>query len=458
MKTLALLLSLFSQEWEQSFETADPATQARAASVARLQDEISILNLVNGLYLSKSQSEKIIALAREAGELRDATIRKHANLVRELETALAELKKTLSACGHIPAELERRVQDKELQINGAKHAYADGLRAIEKRLCALLTPAQRRVVDTFNPCIIPPHDLKDPVRAGQAGGEHRDIEDHMETLRNLPDKAWKPVAGALFEMYLSFEEKVLGAFEPEKRKTEMERLTKLVEKARAMSDPDFASEKGTLAIEVIRPITEHQEKGQELTSFYLKASGGLSKPGKYLLNPRLVPLLEAKLEHNCESERKPVDLNTVDGADSCASCGRPAAPRPRVERLGPEPRIEEVTDWLDLSGDAARKVREAVAEAQYDLLTTLSADREDGRNILSEFLRKLLAKEESAGIALLSLKAPGTDKTYFERLAEIKTAAEARMEEAAGAEKFQKYRGADVDPFKIKVGSLRCRK
>ncbi len=454
--TLALLLLLAPQEWEQSFDSADPQTQARAASVARLQDEVSLLNLVNGLYLSKGQAEKVIALAREAGDLRAKTILSHAQLLKEFEAALADLRKALAACGHIPADLERRVQDKELRISGAKHAYSEGLRAIEKRLCALLTPAQRRVVEAFNPCIIPPHDLKDPVRVGQAQGEHRDLEDHLETLRNLPDKAWKPVAEALFEMYLSFEEKILGNFEPEKRKAETARLTRLVEKARAMSDQDFASEKGSLALEVIQPIVEHQDKAQELTAYYLKASGGLSKAGKYLLNPRIAPLLEAKLAHECET--KPVDLDKIAGAEPCTSCGRTAAPRRRVERLGPEPRIEEFTDWLEVAGEAAGQVREALAEAQSDLLTMLSADREDGRNILSEFLRKLLAKEESEAITLLSLKAPGAEKTYFERLAEIKAAAEGKIEEAAGAEKLQKCRGADVDLFKIKVGSLRCRK
>jgi len=456
MKTLALLLPLLAQEWEQSFDDADPEIRARAASVARLQDEVSILNLVNGLFLSRPQSEKIIALARETGGLRDATIRRHAALLKEFEAAMTELKKTLSACGHIPADLERRVQEKELEIKAARHAYAESLRAIEKRLCALLTPAQKRVVETFNPCIIPPHDLKDPVRVGQAQGEHRDLEDHLETFRNLPEKAWKPVAEALFEMYLSFEEKLLGSFEPEKRKAEMARLAKLVEKARAMNDQDFASEKGSLALEVIQPITEHQDKAQELTTYFLKASGGLSKPGKYLLNPRIVPLLEAKLRHECET--RPVDLDAIAGADSCKSCGSPAPARQRVESLGAEPRIEEVTDWLELSGEAARKTREAVAGAQYDLLTMLSADREDGRNILSEFLRKLMAKQEAEAFVLLGLKAPGTEKTYFERLAEIKEAAESRIEEAAGAAKFEKYRAAGVDLFKIKVGSLRCGK
>jgi hypothetical protein len=238
----------------------------------------------------------------------------------------------------------------------------------------------------------------------------------------------------------------------------MERLVKLVEKARALTDEDFASGKAALALEVIQPIVQHQEQGQELTATFIKAAGGLSKPGKYLLNPRIVPLLEAKLAHDCEKEKKTVDLDTVAGADSCVSCGRQPVPRARAERLGAEPRLEEFMDWLDISGDAARQVREAVAEAHYDLLTTLSAGREDGRNILAEFLRKLLSKEETGAIALLGLKAPGTEKTYFERLAEIKTTAEDRIEKAAGAEKFRKYRDADVDLFKIKVGGLKCRK
>ncbi len=348
------------------------------------------------------------------------------------------------------------MQEKELAVNAARQDYAEGLRAIEKRLAALLTPAQRRVAEEFNPCIIPPHDLKDPVRVGQSRGEHRDIEDQLEMLRHLPEKAWKPVAEAFFELYFSFQENFLGPFEAGKRKSEMERLLRLAQRIRSMSDEDFELGKSELALEAIRPIREHHDRAQELSAYFTRASGGLTKAGKYLLNPRIAPLLEEKIRHVCETPK--ADLDRIPAAGSCGSCGRPAAARPRREPPGPEPHLGEIAEWLDLSCEEADKVREAVSRAQVELLTLLSSERDDGRNVLSEFLKKLLAKQENEAFALLWLKVPGSEQTYFERLARIKEDAESILERAMGAGKFDKYREAGVDLFKIKTGGLRCAK
>ena len=39
---------------------------------------------------------------------------------------------------------------------------------LEEKLTPVLTPEQIKVVENFLPCLIPPKELRDPVRAGKA--------------------------------------------------------------------------------------------------------------------------------------------------------------------------------------------------------------------------------------------------------------------------------------------------
>ncbi|MBI2900197.1 MAG: hypothetical protein HYY17_08425 [Planctomycetes bacterium] len=64
-------------------------------AVASLTEEISLLNLINGLCLTRAQMERLAALARRAGEVRDAEMKRRAETARELAAALAELRKSL---------------------------------------------------------------------------------------------------------------------------------------------------------------------------------------------------------------------------------------------------------------------------------------------------------------------------------------------------------------------------
>ncbi|MBI2919629.1 MAG: hypothetical protein HYY18_00940 [Planctomycetes bacterium] len=454
MKTLLIILALLG-DWEEACENADPQTRDRVESVDNLSQDITLLNLVNGLNLSKAQMTRVIALSREAQAVRDETFRKNGEKIREYESALRELRETLAAGGRIPRDLEVRVQSREAELKNIKMAYFERLRAIETRLREGLSAAQIGVIEPFNPCIIPPQELKDPVRVGQSASETRDLEDALYTIRAIPEKSWKPVATAIFEMFLSFEEHILGAFEPAKRASEIERLLLVGERARGLTDEEFEVEKGKLAVEVIQPIHDFQYRAQELQADFMRAAGGLSKTGKYLLNPRIVPILEERLALKVDGGR--TDLDGIDPAESCESCGEgeKTAKKPTLENLGPEPRFELFAAWLGLNGEQSGVAREAIGTGMVELLSTLAAPREDGRNILREFLLSLIGGKENEAMVLMGGTFPGEDLTYWQKIVGIKTRVDAKLEACLDEEQFAKYRSANIDIFKIKgtVGS-----
>lgn len=450
---IVLSAPALAEDWELSCQNAEQQARERALAVQRLSDEVSLLNLLRGIYLSDAQAAAVIALAREAENLRDSTFAKESELLAEYGEALGELRARLAEGNAVPPELEKEVQAKELAVKQAKDAYFEQLRFLEKRLREALTDAQIAVAEGFDPCIIPPQELKDPVRVGQAESPTRDVEEHLETLRNLPDEAWEPVAGVLFDVFLSFEETLLGKFEPEARRAEIERLFALARNMRALSDEDFEFEKGRLAADVIQPIRNFQAKSQELVRFFLQVSGGLTKVGKYLLDPRVATLLDEMRAARPESGGPGIEDVEPVPPRTCGGNARPAGLT--IETLGPEPRFAELAQWLALDEEEVAQARPAIARAQAELLTLLAAKRDDGRNILAEFLRSLFCGKEADAFALLSLKAPGGRATYMERIGEIKSRAESKLEASLDTETFEKYRSSGVDLFKIKVGSLR---
>lgn len=435
MNALMCALALVAvQEWDEP---------AGAEHVKKLTDDISLLNLIRGLYLTREQSERIIALAKEAGELRDSAYRKDAELLREYEDALRILREKLIDCGAVPAEVEQRAQAAEHKVHEARKAYLGRLQALEKKLCGVLTKAQLCVIDPYQPCLIPPKDLKDPVRVGQASTETADIEDQLESLRSMPDRAWKPVGEALFTIWIGFMESVLGPL----GEKELPRLLRIAERAREMTDDEFALEKESLARQVIRPVLEHQDKTNELTQHFYKITGGLGKTGKILLNPRIVPILEARLKHVCEKPERP-DVE----AESCKKCG--GGGKLVIENIGPEPKYAVFAAWLEISDDKTEELRRAIARGQRDLLITLSGEREDGRNILREFLQCLLHQKEKEAFELFTVQAPN-GKTYWKCLEEIAGRMDAELRVALTEAQYTKMKSASVDLFKVKVGSLR---
>ena len=100
-------------------------------ALRKLRREISDWNLVNGMHLSCEQLQKLIYLAAEAERLRIGQRQ-----------------------GRSKDKLPREALDEELV-------------RLELAVEAVLRLGQLEVLSSFQPCLLPPKDLKDPVRVGQ---------------------------------------------------------------------------------------------------------------------------------------------------------------------------------------------------------------------------------------------------------------------------------------------------
>ena len=169
----------------------DPGPNREAEGrLSELFLDISTINLLNGLRMSREQTEAVVALAREADRRRnhgDEAEPYRVTLRRALEAY--EAFKAQANEGEPPGErLSRNAvyyENRILALKAQRARQVDRHQAdFDARLRKVLSEGQLQIVETFEPCLVPPRDLKDPVRAGQVESD-RGVK-MLEHLRRLP--------------------------------------------------------------------------------------------------------------------------------------------------------------------------------------------------------------------------------------------------------------------------------
>jgi len=121
--------------------------------------------------------------------------------------------------------------------------------SLADRIDGVLNDIQRAMVASFSCCILPPRDLVDPVRIGQAQVGDWEIP-ALEKVRSL-SAIWVPLARHRARTLL---ERRLRAIKPGVLSSEVQALREktdgIIDRARAMSDVDFAIQKQALAAEL----------------------------------------------------------------------------------------------------------------------------------------------------------------------------------------------------------------
>jgi hypothetical protein len=251
--------------------------QDEARVVKELECEIKLLNLINGLYLTQEQMEGLLARAREVEKIREELKKKifpHANSFIE---ALKDLRDDLMM-GDTPSE---ETIKKVARLNHARietiKTHKARIEEIAKETKQILTPHQIILLRRFRPCLIPP---KDPsvLRIGQAPTEGKKGVGVLRRVRALPDHIYAERKERIIERIL-VRMKKKGRLEEEAIR---ERLEDLFEKVRELDDIEFELTKEEL-------IKEFLPKGKKMRVDETRVIA------RFLLNPKIIPILEARL-------------------------------------------------------------------------------------------------------------------------------------------------------------------
>ncbi|MBF0531317.1 MAG: hypothetical protein HQK55_19015 [Deltaproteobacteria bacterium] len=270
-------------------------------NVTSLLADISTINLLNALNLTKDQMNKLLALAEKAKGAREQTTvqsEPFQKALKEAEEAFqalrTEIQKGSPAKGEIPQRAVKIEQQlKELRDQAHRQLTKD-YKQIEAELNTLLTPEQIKVINDFSPCLIPPVNLRDPVRAGQAASNEGAIKS-MRRIREIPEANWPTqrtnIAQRIVEQYKRHKFRLTE----EEQKNEQERVIGILDKIRKLSGVDFEMQKENLATE-LQPVDRMAELRQEMESRTPREKQPrFSKAGRFLLEERIISILKERL-------------------------------------------------------------------------------------------------------------------------------------------------------------------
>jgi len=304
------------------------------AEVAWLREDISLLNLINGLHLSRAQLQAFSEAGSGAGRepygppralpsalvsvgvwqpVADSVPAKGA-AARQLTLEMKRVRASLARGELPPAKAVQEIWE----LAGLQRAAAQPAQTPSEDLAArargVLSHAQQHVLLDFRTCLIPIPELKNPVRVGQAGSNEQEVRE-LEKVRAIPDERYAEKRERLADGALARIERSEGSFPPQERVRRVQELAALFDEARALDAAAFALS----APELAERLRSFQYAPALRASLRPETSRLLhDRSVRFLLDPAFAPLArEVLARRTARSLPDPVDLSAITPAPSC---------------------------------------------------------------------------------------------------------------------------------------------
>jgi hypothetical protein len=267
-------------------------------------EEISLLNVLRGMYLTEDQAREMANLALEADKIRTE--------------AFAEIK----ALNSMPAMIQLRdelytalaedppaIRSKVVELDNAAHEITgralDKIARMEEQIKRLLAPGQQDIFWEFIPCVVPEVDFENPVRTGQAAASSR-LMPALELIRNTPQPMWEKHGQAFVDHVLKITEDEAGKMTDDVREDLRRRLVKHCWKIRTMKEADFMINKSKLAEELLLVNREHtQRSGFRITG----------KLARFFLSPAAAKVMPKWVEIHFGKNRSEENSSSTKSTD-----------------------------------------------------------------------------------------------------------------------------------------------
>jgi hypothetical protein len=142
------------------------------------------------LYLSEDQLTQLCEIAVEA----DNAVKSPASPIlrdrKEIVATFADLRNRLFMAPGQETQSQQKAQQINDRLKEAQENVREHLARLETRMASVMTSAQLEIIEGFVPCLIPPRDLKNPVRVGQAGAAEGPLARMTELIYATPEDVW----------------------------------------------------------------------------------------------------------------------------------------------------------------------------------------------------------------------------------------------------------------------------
>lgn len=315
----AILLSCAALAVMAASLQADATTDDPALRIKMLKEQIEAQNLLNGLCLTREQLEALTQLARETQALRQELLSARRGLAQRYLEECERLSGALAAGPDIAPEVAQAFHKAEQAVKEAMLDYEREVSGRSKKVASILTPEQLEVVRTFKPCMLPPKDQKDPVRAGQSS-ENAHAEKLLDRVRQMEDERFELLKEEIADRAIERYEAGHQPFAEAERAAEVQRLVAEMERIRSMDEAEYQMNKREIAAS-IHPRDRAKELGEEAALIRSERMGGdadRERLVRFFLSDGACAALAAKLAASKGYQpAPPTDLGSIEPAENC---------------------------------------------------------------------------------------------------------------------------------------------
>lgn len=296
---------------------------------------LSNINVVNGLNLTRKQAIELYRLAKqveavatppptfrapigpELGPVRKTFLETRLLLVKAEEVS-GELRSRVNAAREAESKAIRKtIRPKPLRADTrcsschmaptsspdhqpmlvtasnkqlVDRAHMEGLygrRGIPKlvqlspRVQAVLSDAQTSVLGSFSCCLVPPEDMSDPTRAGQAEASTKAL-DLLRRVRGCPDNFWPTLRERVLQRVDQVAAMVRPGSDATHKSAARSGVATALDRARAASDVEFELEKEALTKALRAAIMPEQATGPHKAAYFLMIPGASKVYAAYI--------------------------------------------------------------------------------------------------------------------------------------------------------------------------------
>ncbi|MHC4932995.1 MAG: hypothetical protein ACYTGV_12470 [Planctomycetota bacterium] len=203
---------------------------------------------------------------------------------------------------------EREQLEKVASLSGKENADA---------VVALLSEEQKAVLFDYKPCLIPPKNLRDPVRAGQAHDPTRGVR-VLERLRKVPARKFNRHRDRILNGALAAIEEREGTYPAREWFSNFVILSTVVDEARALDETEFQLRAQALG-DRLQPLFRLHELQEKLKTIRGSDAVVREKAARMLCDERIAPLCRQRIA----LEPEVCASGPMEKAEVCEECGSP---------------------------------------------------------------------------------------------------------------------------------------
>ena len=298
----------------------DCACAPLASEIRDLRDDINLLNLYNGLNFTKHQLAHLISANKFVEKEKPVSARPSEKAVLDYYELLKKIRASVYGFKPLAAVDVKdlgRARVEACKPGGRPRAGKKGSDEVARAVDSILYDGQKEVLIDYAPCLIPPQNLRDPVRVGQAQDTGPALKE-IDRLRAIPDDRFNRERQTIVEDLIARAEEHGGKFPESERSKIRWEVDELIVKARLLSDVDYELSKGDLAGQMTGLLDRKEQVKERLKDLVGEENVLLGKISAFLVHPRSRPLLEARLDQLKNGQGgEATDLDAISPAASC---------------------------------------------------------------------------------------------------------------------------------------------